>query len=232
MKKPYLEKLGTYDGFDVWYVDGSWIRKNLQREFTNYGANYIYEFIPEKEFWIDLEFGDVKEWKYYLKFLLTRYKFVSKGKSDDESIEIAEIAEKRERDKSETIQEIRKLSKKQMLERIHKNLLEEYSKDKLKVWIVDGFIVRCLFFTDFTEGGHEFVYKFVPEGEVWIDNALNPEEIKFVLIHEFHEMELMKKGWSYEKAHKDSSKIEFFCRNNPDKADEILKQEFEKQLKA
>ena len=75
--------------------------------------------------------------------------------------------------------------------------------------------MRSVFDVDFTEGGHDYVYEFVPQNEVWIDNDLEEAERPYVLLHELHERNLMAKGWSYSKAHEDSSKIEYHCRHHP-----------------
>ena len=41
--------------FQVWIVDGSYIRGHMDEEFTNFGQHYRYPYIPEDEFWIDQE---------------------------------------------------------------------------------------------------------------------------------------------------------------------------------
>jgi hypothetical protein len=81
------------------------------------------------------------------------------------------------------------------------------------VWLVSGEAVRTLYFLDFTEGGHDKVYPFVPDNEVWIDDDLGEGERKFVLIHELYERWLMARGKEYEEAHYPSSSLEFFCRS-------------------
>ncbi|PIR03513.1 MAG: hypothetical protein COV59_04955 [Candidatus Magasanikbacteria bacterium CG11_big_fil_rev_8_21_14_0_20_39_34] len=82
-----------------------------------------------------------------------------------------------------------------------------------------------MFFIDFTCGGHDFVYHFVPSGEVWIDNDIMPKGQKFVLLHELHERRRMAEGWGYPKAHYESSKIEYHCRHFPSELDLHLRQE-------
>lgn len=42
----------------------------------------------------------------------------------------------------------------------------------IQVWIVDGFCLRDVFDIEFTEGGHDYVYEFVPVNEIWIDDDL------------------------------------------------------------
>jgi hypothetical protein len=78
---------------------------------------------------------------------------------------------------------------------------------------------------DFTEGGHDHVYEFVPENEVWIDNDLEEAERPYVLLHELHERNLMSKGWTYSRAHEDSSRIEYHCRHHPNELHEALAKE-------
>ena len=106
--------------------------------------------------------------------------------------------------------------------------MKKYSSNKIKVWVVDGELVRDKYFIDFTEGGHEFVYKFVPKGEVWLDDDLSKRERKFILLHEVHERNLMSKGFKYPEAHHSSSVIEHYCRRRPWKIKKHLRREFEK----
>ena len=76
------------------------------------------------------------------------------------------------------MREISKLSKKKAIENIHKQLLKKYS-GAIKVWIIQGGLVRSLYFIDFTEGGHDLVYPhFIPKNEVWLDDDLSPGERK------------------------------------------------------
>lgn len=79
----------------------------------------------------------------------------------------------------------------------------------VSVWVVNGRLVRSVFDIDFTAGGHDHVYEFVPEGEVWIDDAIEEKERGFVLLHELHERNRMAEGWPYSKAHNESSHLEF-----------------------
>ena len=72
---------------------------------------------------------------------------------------------------------------------------------------------------DFTAGGHDHVYEFVPQGEVWIDSDIEEKERGFVLLHELHERNRMAVGWSYDKAHAESSRLEYHCRHHPDDRD-------------
>ena len=57
MEKPYVRKLDQIEEIAVWIVDGVYIRKNIDEEFTNFGQHYRFRFIPMREFWIDQEHG-------------------------------------------------------------------------------------------------------------------------------------------------------------------------------
>jgi hypothetical protein len=82
--------------------------------------------------------------------------------------------------------------------------------------------VRSVFDIDFTAGGHDHVYEFVPTGEVWIDDAITEKERGFVLLHELHERNRMADAVPYSQAHAESSRIEFWCRHHPDELHDAL----------
>lgn len=84
----------------------------------------------------------------------------------------------------------------------------------LDVWIVDGVKVRRELYTDFLFGGNDGRYKFIPTGEIWIDNSISVEELEFTIIHEICELELMKQGMTYTKAHELAAQEELKARIN------------------
>ena len=228
MKKPYIKKFAKISEFTVWIVDGKYIRGEIDEEFTNCGQYYEFKFIPKKEIWIDKERVPGEE-KYYIDSMLVMNRLMTKGVNHKEAVKRANAIEKRERAKSGLINNIIKSKKKkeEFIKIIHKKILKRYSSN-VKVWIVKGEIVRDLFFIDFTEGGHDKVYSFIPSGEVWIDDDLLESERKYVILHELHERALMANGMSYTKAHLDASSIEEFCRQNPGQLQDKLKEAIEK----
>lgn len=226
MKKPYISKIKFVEGFNVFYVDGNYIRKNMNEEFTNFGQYFRFKFIPKNEFWIDKEYSP-NEINFYLNHLIIEYHLMEKGMSYSRAIEKADFYEQKERKKSKYFLKM-KNKKGSFVDRVHKKFLKKYSFGKLKIWVVDGELVRDKYFIDFTEGGHDKVYSFVPKGEIWIDDDLSFRERKFVLLHEIHERNLMAKGISYSSAHHSSSILEHFCRKHPNQTKIYLKKEFEK----
>ena len=76
-------------------------------------------------------------------------------------------------------------------------------------------MVRSAFDIDFTEGGHDYVYEFVPEKEVWIDDDILEPERRYVLVHELHERNRMA-SMAVQGSHAESSRLEYRCRHHPD----------------
>ena len=230
MKPPYIKKISETNGFSVFYVNGKYIREHIEKDFPNFSAHYYFKFIPENEIWVDKEFSK-KEYKYFIEFIITREKAIQ-GKTPEEARQLGNKAEQAKRDKSKIIRKLKKLSKKEQIKKVHKRFLKKYSNNKIKTWLVNGFLVRSLYFLDFTAGGHEKVYGFVPENEIWVDDALNPKERESLLLHELYERRLMAqdktsktKQESYLKTHKMALELEAEFRNNRKALKQRIKQE-------
>ena len=97
-------------------------------------------------------------------------------------------------------------------------------KGGVKVWLVDGDLVRQKYYNDFIEGGHDKVYKWMPSKEIWIDDKLPAKNREAVILHEDHERHLMSHGMTYDKAHRSSSIVEGEAKAHH-KVAERLKQE-------
>jgi hypothetical protein len=224
MKKPYLKKFDQIGDITIWMVDGQYIRKNIDEEFTNFGQHYGFRFIPTHEFWIDQERSPGEE-HFFVDHLLIEQRLMAGGMDYDSALARADAVERRERRKTKLIRGIAKLSRKKIVKNIHTQMLKKYS-GTVRVWVVKGDLVRSLYFIDFTEGGHDFVYRnFVPKNEVWLDDDLGRGERRFVLLHELHERYLMSLGWPYYKAHRSASKIEYHCRAHPEELESALRRE-------
>jgi len=230
MKKPYLKKISKIGKFSVWWVNGMYIRNNVNREFTNFSHHFHFKFIPKYEFWIDKEYDNGED-RFFIDHLLVEWKLMSKGIKYIPALDKACEKELQERKKSSLFKKVGnkfKKNPKKVPKEVYIKLLKEYSKDSIKVFLVNGELVRDLYYINFTEGGHEYVYNFVPKKEVWIDDDLSPQERKFVILHEVHERFLMSKGYEYHKAHASSSAIEYEARHNPAKTKKLLDSEYAK----
>ncbi len=214
LKLPYLKKAGMQGPITVWIVDGAYVRTFIDEEFTNYGQHDNFAFIPKNEFWLDREEQN-DEQTFFIDHLLIEYRLMERGVSYDSALEAADLQEMIERKQSGDLLKVLKKDGLPDPEKVHLRLWKKLESG-LSVWIVDGRLVRSAFDVDFTEGGHEFVYEFVPHNEVWIDNDLQEAERPFVLFHELHERNLMMEGWEYSRAHQDASALESYCRRHTD----------------
>jgi hypothetical protein len=210
----YIKKINTVSGNDVWIVDGCRVREQHDMDFTNYGQHYGYpSFIPEHEFWIDEEAAPGEE-QFYIASMQKEHEMMKSGTPYDEARVAGCAAEQALREQSSAVIQAKLMEKEALLAKIRKDQLRHY-KNGPTAWRIDGELVRGLFFIDFTIGGHDKVYDFVPKNEIWIDDDVLEKELGFVLLHELHERNLMAKGMEYAGAHTSANEVEFLCRRNP-----------------
>ena len=220
-KKPYIKKIMKVSDFDVWLVDGNYIREKICEDFVNIGQHLLFKFIPKNEFWIAKE-ANSREENFYTHHLLIENRLMKKGMSYDRAWLIAASAEKRERMKSKLSKKLQKIksNKNVVSNNIHKKVLEKIGE--LRIWLVNGEAVRDKFRIDFAGGGHDKVYQFIPKNEIWIDDDLSVGERKFIIIHELKERKLMSKGRKYHDAHYVATELEDIARKKPNNANIIL----------
>ena len=221
LKLPYLRKGDERGNLQVWVVDGSHIRGHIDEEFTNFGQHYRFPFIPKNELWIDQEAKN-DERRFFIDHLLVEHRLMAKGVPYDKALTDADKVERRERRRAGDVRRLTHHGQqlpdaREVHERLWKKL-----ENGVSVWIVNGRLVRSAFDIDFTEGGHDYVYEFVPENEVWIDDDIEEKERGYVLLHELHERNRMASGWPYNKAHAESSRLEYRCRHHPEELHETL----------
>jgi hypothetical protein len=218
---PYLQEDEARGDYHVWIVDGAYIRGHIDEEFTNFGQHYRYPYIPENEFWIDQEAAH-DERAFFIEHLLVEHDLMAKGVPYGDALAQADRIERRERRRAG---DVRKVTHQGIslpdANAVHEQLWKKL-ENGVSIWVVNGRLVRSVFDIDFTAGGHDHVYEFVPEGEVWIDDAIEEKERGFVLVHELHERNRMADGWPYSKAHTESSRLEFRCRHHPDELHDAL----------
>ena len=207
--------------FNIWIVDGSYIRGHIDEEFTNFGQHFRFPYIPENELWLDQE-AEHDERQFFIDHLLVEHRLMKAGQPYAEAIVEADRQERKERRRAG---DVRKATRSGAIlpagESMHEKLWKRL-ENAVTVWIVNGRLVRSTFDIDFTEGGHDKVYEFVPSQEVWIDDAILEQERGYVLLHELHERNRMSAGWPYSRAHAESSRMEYRCRHHPDELHDAL----------
>jgi hypothetical protein len=224
LKPAYIEKVEERGRLQIWIVDGAYIRSHIDEEFVNFGQHYRYPYIPDNEFWIDRE-AEHDERKFFIDHLLVEHRLMAGGMPYDHAIVKGDQTERKERRRAGDMRILtHKGQKLPEGKDVHERLWQKL-KSGVSVWIVNGRLVRSVFDIDFTEGGHDYVYEFVPENEVWIDDAIVEAERGYVLLHELHERNRMAKGVPYNTAHAESSRLEYHCRHHPDELHDNLVEE-------
>jgi hypothetical protein len=221
IKPAYIEKVEDIENIHVWIVDGAYVRGHVDEEFTNFGQHYRFPYIPLNEFWIDRE-AEHDERQYFIDHLLAEYRLMAQGLPYEKALPKADREERKERRRAGDLARLTHHGKELLNGKEAHERLWKVLETGVSVWIVNGSLVRSVFDIDFTEGGHDCVYEFVPHNEVWIDDAIVEEERGFVLLHELHERNRMSKGWTYSKAHAESSSLEYHCRLHPDELHDKL----------
>jgi hypothetical protein len=217
--RPRLNKqfVATHEQYNVYSVDPSAIR-NLAKpdeEFTNFATREDFpDLIPEGEVWVGEKNLD-KEGVFFIADALARFKAKENGCTEDKSAEAGLEVERFLREKLTGLKfRDGKPHKRVPPDLYVKRYLVLPDKEfPVRVWLVDGNMVRCYYKTDYAEGGHGYVYPWVPRREIWIEKDIDRWELPFILSHEYLEMRLMRdEGIEYDQAHEICSKVEFNLR--------------------
>jgi hypothetical protein len=196
-------------------IDGAEFRNQSieQQEFGLWATHYDFEKIPEGEVWID-EHVSEEDKRYFLidasEYVRTRKEGMDEAEAYDEGLSEERVERALETEGGEG----ERPHHDEIFEGVYLEKLQELEQggEKIEVWLVDGQKVREMMRTDFVEGGHSFVYSWIPEKEIWIEQALDESEREFVIDHEFMERRLMLEGEDYDDAHEAASKEEFKAR--------------------
>ena len=88
----------------------------------------------------------------------------------------------------------------------------------INTYIVDGDYIRSNINVDYVEGGHGYVYDYVPKDEIWVEEMEDKKEMWFNFQHELYERALMKADpkMDYNDAHDKAVKRETSQRHKLD----------------
>ncbi|MBV8201892.1 MAG: hypothetical protein JOZ15_14835 [Acidobacteria bacterium] len=222
-RHPRLRYAGKHGDLTAWLVDGSYVRRNIDEEFSNFGHHYSYSEIPKGELWLDSATGP-EEQKFYLGHMRVEYHLRARGVDEETARRRANAHERRQRARAGDLAKARRGKLLPQAAAFHLRLWKKLASG-VEVWFVKGRLVRSVLDVEFTEGGHEHVYEFVPHGEVWIDDDLHQDEQGYVLWHELHERSLMSKGQDYDSAHEECSRLERYYRRHPSELHQALMDE-------
>jgi hypothetical protein len=221
--QPKLNKhfVATRDGYDIFSINPFAIRNLAQsdEEFDNFAThNEFPDIIPKGEIWIN-ERAMRREGEFFSANAIARLQALEDGASEDSAYTIGLNADRKLRAARTGIRYRAHRPSKRISPRIYVRhyLTLPDEEFPIEVWIVDGLRVRSTYMTDYTEGGHGYVYPWVPKNEIWIEETIERAEVPFIVAHEYIEHRLMRdEGMEYDKAHECCSEMEFDLR----KADE------------
>lgn len=202
-----LEPPGSVGPYTIRMVDEEDVRDESEQleEFSNYAIHSDFpDEIDEQTIWLSEEVPEDERW-ILIEEAIARIEAEADGAEPDDAYDIGIKRSKKLRSRvSPESQDVD-------VEEFH---VEKFGKPKdgCDVWIVDGKKIRDSVDADFVEGGHGFVYGFIPENEIWIDSEVPAKERSTILAHEVKERSLMKAGATYEEAHQKASRFEWNLR--------------------
>jgi len=191
-----LNKPKSIGKYKIIYIDSKKFRNGSleKEEFCSVAIHEDFpKYIKKNEIFIDDKLSE-PEVKEFLIGLKNRLECLENG-----SKHCYEYAIKKE--KNDRLKHKSKTKKEKCC------ILNDY-KNKIDVFYVNGKAVRDIYKTDFSQGGHGYVYSWIPKNQIWIENE-EKEETAFILAHEYSEMVMMRDlKMEYEDAHSVASKIE------------------------
>mgnify|MGYP000259013324 FL=1 len=210
LEYPRLRLIGVFGKFRIFEVDGNWIRTNREPNFTSYGQHFRFpKLIPDFEGWIDRG-ATPEEIGPYIVALLSENRAMGMGVPYESALDIADRslrAELRRR-----VPDPPFAGDKTVQQQVELRVIKVVRG--IRIVLVNGPLVRKHLFVDFTEGGHDLVYNFIPQNTVWIDSDLRQAEWGYTILHELFERSMMARGMTYDKAHVMALVAEWGARND------------------
>lgn len=209
----------TYDGWAVYAVNAYAVRDVAQpdEEFGNFATKKEFPtLIPEGEIWI-ADRNIEQEGIFFIADALTREKECERGVPEETAYTAGLNVERALRERLTGLKFRAGRPHKRVPQTVY---VEHYitipdEKWPVEVWGADGCVIRSLYKTDYVEGGHGYVYRWVPKNEIWVEKALGRRELPFIVVHEYLEMRLMRdRKVDYHRAHEICAKVEFQMRKN------------------
>jgi hypothetical protein len=232
--------IGKWGKYTIYLVNDEKIRNSTEyaEEFSDYGMNIgkkglptlNFKFIPENEIWISRSI-EPSERHYIISNALAYIRGIERGLDPGDAYDKALDKEKSERRK-DTVNKLH-FKNYEPFDNPHHNeippkiYIKKYGvindkEEKVNVFTIDGEVVRDLYKTDYVEGGHAYVYDWIPIDEIWIEKIIKSDEIPVIILHEFLERTLMKyKKFPYVRAHIAAAKSEFEHRGIFNKKDAL-----------
>ncbi len=204
-------------GYRVFTVDAFEVRccTRHDEEFTNFAIHSDFpNLIPRGEIWVDQRTFEA-EGIFCLVDALVHLKKLEEGLHEDKAYGAGVAAERalREAMTGLTYRGGKPHRRTPAAVYVGEYLSLPDRTGPIAARLVDGGYVRSVYRTDYVEGGHGYVYPWVPRREIWLEHGVAAKELPFVLAHEYTELRLMRDdGLEYDPAHAIAAKVEFALR--------------------
>jgi len=210
--------IDQYGKIKVYEVNGRAVRTS-SKEAQEFGASSTHaalpKTVPENEIWIE---DDVppNERKVMIASSLYQIAHTRKGMAYKKAYDLGIAKEKDYRESEFSSKKEPWKTDEPVDKSIYLKKYGHIKNESIDVWLVSGEKVRNKYKTDFIEGGHGYVYKWVPNNEIWIEfGPHTEEEAPFIILHEYLERILMKyRKMEYDKAHWIAARHEWEEREN------------------
>ncbi len=207
----------AHNGYKVYAVDPLAARdvSRSDEEFSNFATHEDFpRLIPNHEIWVNDKVLD-QEGIFFIADALTRLQEEQRGVPPETAYTAGLNVERFLRRKLLNVDYRGGKPHRRVPERLY---VQRYctlpdQKWPIHVWLVDAVLVRSFYKTDYTEGGHGYVYPWVPKDQIWIENTVDRSEYPFIVCHEYTELRLMRdRGMAYDPAHEICSTMEYVLR--------------------
>jgi hypothetical protein len=209
VRKKLLGQWGRYQAF---LVDGEAVR-HLSPTAQEFGGSAISThlpgLIPADEIWIE-DSTRATERQAMLVASLWELEALRRGLSAEEAYAGAVRKERQHRDSLRLAQRYPQATNSPAPKHIY---VAQYGRlPNITAWLVRGDRVRNEYRVEWIEGGHGYVYPWIPNNEIWLEFGLHESELPLILLHEYAELALMRRQFGYEQAHARANKVEFHYR--------------------
>jgi hypothetical protein len=214
---PHRRRVATQRGYTICTVDASEVRSltRADEEFTNFATHDdLPALVPAREIWIDARLFE-SEGIFSIANALVRLSAREAGASEDRAYDAGLDAERALRERLFGVEYRDGKPHRRVPGRIYAGRYATLPDERgpIEVRLVEGDLVRAYYKTDYCEGGHGYVYRWVPRGQIWVERSLDRGELPYVVGHEYTELRLMRdRGMEYDPAHEIAAKVEFALR--------------------
>jgi hypothetical protein len=145
---PHISCIQRRGPLSVWLVDGAYIRKNVDEEFSNFGHHFSFTRIPKNEIWIDQE-THPDEQQFFIRHAIVERRLLRTGMDYEKARLLANREERKMRVAAGDLKKVVRGNKLPDARLVHRELWKTLTNG-VQVWFVEGRLVRSVYDIDFT----------------------------------------------------------------------------------